>query len=106
MARYRCDRHGRVCVDWLHAFSAYHAIELLEEHARSIALIVSDHRMGGKSGTQLLQEVGERWPNMRRMLLTSWLDGDKASAPYDALSKDLDADYLIDRICKLSRNLP
>jgi DNA-binding NtrC family response regulator len=98
-------------VTWLHAHSAYEAIEILEEEARTVALIVSDHRMTpGRSGTELLREVGERWPNVKRMLLTSWLDGAKAELAaeydYEALGKDLDAAYLIDRICRLSRGLP
>lgn len=107
MGRWRCERHGRVCMNWLHASNAREATELLELRGAVVALVVSDHRMPGQSGMDFLAEVGRRWPTVRRLLLTSWLDGDKvARADFECLSKDLDGAFLLDKICRLSRGLP
>ena len=47
------------------------ALALLE--ARSVDLVVSDYRMPGGSGADLLRQVRARWPATRRMLLSGWV---------------------------------
>ncbi len=44
------------------------ALALLESNI--VQLIVSDHRMPGMSGVELLQRVRERWPDILRIMIT------------------------------------
>jgi len=46
------------------------ALALLE--AESVDLLVTDQKMPGMSGLQLLAEVHRRWPGTPRLLLTGW----------------------------------
>lgn len=48
------------------------AISLLEQ--QHIDLVVSDMRMPGRSGAELLAEVRERWPEVVRILMTGYSD--------------------------------
>jgi response regulator RpfG family c-di-GMP phosphodiesterase len=48
------------------------ALELLQ--TESVDLIISDMRMPGMDGAQLLQAVRERWPEVVRLLLTGYAD--------------------------------
>ncbi len=51
------------------------AIALLDAQraeGRPVSLVVSDQKMPGSSGLQLLAEVAERHPDTARMLLTGW----------------------------------
>jgi len=52
------------------AGSAEEALEILEEKPAN--LILSDHRMPGMSGTELLGEVRNRWPDTIRMILSGY----------------------------------
>jgi len=48
------------------------ALELLG--AETVDLLVTDQKMPGMSGLQLLAEVHRRWPATRRLLLTGWTE--------------------------------
>lgn len=54
------------------AQSGEEALELLEKEP--VEIIVSDQRMPGLSGVELLARVRERWPEMLRMMLTGYTD--------------------------------
>lgn len=54
------------------AASGYEALRLLEEQA--IDIVVTDIRMPGMDGLQLLEQIGERWPHIRAILLTGHSD--------------------------------
>jgi type II secretory ATPase GspE/PulE/Tfp pilus assembly ATPase PilB-like protein/FixJ family two-component response regulator len=56
----------------LTASSGSEALRMLEKH--SIHLVVSDHRMPGMSGAQLLKQIKERWPEIIRIMLTGYAD--------------------------------
>ncbi len=58
------------------AASGSEALELLEREP--IQVIVSDHRMPGISGIELLAQVRERWPEVVRMMLTGYTNVDIA----------------------------
>lgn len=45
---------------------------LAELEARSVDLVVSDHKMPGMTGVDLLALVKQRWPATRRILLSGW----------------------------------
>src|SRR5689334_5225604 len=50
------------------------ALAVLErEH---VGVVVSDQRMPGLTGTELLARVAERWPSVTRILLTAYSDRD------------------------------
>ncbi|HEY6871886.1 MAG TPA: ATPase, T2SS/T4P/T4SS family [Geobacteraceae bacterium] len=42
--------------------------------AEKVHLVVSDHRMPGKSGAEFLKEIKERWPETIRIMLTGHAD--------------------------------
>jgi response regulator RpfG family c-di-GMP phosphodiesterase len=50
------------------AENAAAALDLLESNM--VQLVVSDHRMPGMSGVELLQRVRERWPDVLRIMIT------------------------------------
>jgi CheY-like chemotaxis protein len=64
----RCLR--REGYEILTAGSAAEALALLR--ARDVDLIVSDQKMPGMSGLDLLREVAARFAGVRRVLLTGW----------------------------------
>jgi DNA-binding NtrC family response regulator len=37
-----------------------------------VDLVLSDHKMPGMSGSDLLREVASRWPDVTRLLITGW----------------------------------
>jgi response regulator RpfG family c-di-GMP phosphodiesterase len=50
------------------------ALEVLEEHAPTIGVVVSDYSMPGMSGAEVLRAVRLRWPDITRVLLTGNAD--------------------------------
>lgn len=50
------------------------ALKILEE--REVQVVVSDQRMPNMSGTELLEIVSEKYPNIRRYLLTAFTDAE------------------------------
>ncbi len=56
-------------------FTALNADEALEILRReTIHLVISDHRMPGMNGAQLLRKVKEEWPQTIRIMLTGYAD--------------------------------
>lgn len=39
-----------------------------------VDLVLSDHKMPGMTGSELLREVSQRWPNVVRILITGWAE--------------------------------
>ncbi len=58
--------------DLLTATSSAEALEVM--HANNVSVIISDQRMPGGSGTELLSIVREKYPDTVRMLLTAFTD--------------------------------
>ena len=48
------------------------ALRILDE--RPVDLVLSDHKMPGMTGVQLLAEVAKRKPDTVRMLITGWTE--------------------------------
>ncbi len=70
----RCLRSAGYCV--LTAASGEHALAQLENMAEQqvIDVVLSDMRMPGMDGAQLLEQVHARWPHIVRVLLTGQAD--------------------------------
>jgi FixJ family two-component response regulator len=68
----------------LTAPSAAAAVAVLEEHGHRVGVIVSDQRMPGRTGVELLTDVRHRWPGIVRILLTAYADLDSAVAAVNA----------------------
>ncbi|HYG67334.1 MAG TPA: response regulator, partial [Anaeromyxobacteraceae bacterium] len=56
----------------LDATDACSALPILEREP--VQVVVSDYRMPGMSGVELLREVKRRWPRIQRVLLTGQAD--------------------------------
>ncbi|RJR14730.1 MAG: response regulator [Nitrospiraceae bacterium] len=56
----------------LTAGSADEALDILEK--TKVHLIISDHRMPGMTGAQLLKEIKQKWPDTIRIMLTGHAD--------------------------------
>ncbi len=56
------------------ATDADSAWRLIEKHANRLALVISDQRMPGRSGVELLTAVKERCPQAARLLTTAYSD--------------------------------
>ena len=56
------------------ASSGQEGLEHLE--AKKIAVVVSDHRMPGMTGSEFLAKVRERWPDTFRIMMTGYADVD------------------------------
>lgn len=60
------------------AGSVADALSVLEEHGPQIAVLVTDQRMPGASGVELLRQVRARWPQITRILTTAYTDLEEA----------------------------
>jgi type II secretory ATPase GspE/PulE/Tfp pilus assembly ATPase PilB-like protein/FixJ family two-component response regulator/RNA polymerase subunit RPABC4/transcription elongation factor Spt4 len=56
----------------LTASNGFDALEILESD--DVHLVISDYRMPGMSGAQLLKEIKTRWPAVIRIMLTGYAD--------------------------------
>lgn len=56
----------------LTATSAAKALEIME--ARPVQLVISDHRMPGMTGAEMLKRIKESWPETIRIMLTGYAD--------------------------------
>ncbi len=56
----------------LTADSAEEALEIMA--SSTVHLVVSDHRMPGMTGAELLRRIKERWPDTIRIMLTGYAD--------------------------------
>ena len=54
------------------------AMVILERDADKIAVVLSDQRMPGQCGTELLKTVHTRWPGIMRVLVTAYSELDSA----------------------------
>lgn len=54
------------------AASGEEAIQILK--AKSVAVLITDHRMPGMTGAQLCWEVKARWPGVRRFMFSAYCD--------------------------------
>jgi signal transduction histidine kinase len=58
------------------AQSADEAIAVLGEHGAQIAVLVTDYRMPGRDGDDLLRQVAKEYPQIVRILVTAYADKD------------------------------
>lgn len=54
------------------------AITVLEAHGHEIGVLITDQRMPGQTGVDLLRRVREDWPDIVRLLTTAYSDLDEA----------------------------
>ena len=58
----------------LTATSAEAALKLLAEQTQPVDLLFTDYTMPGQNGWQLIQVARERWPKMRCLLASGYID--------------------------------
>lgn len=56
------------------------AMEILNKDAARIGVVISDQRMPGGSGTELLTNIRAQWPNIVRIMTTAYSDMESAIA--------------------------
>jgi len=61
------------------ALNGTEGVQLLEQHS-DIDIIISDMRMPGMDGAEFLKIAAQRWPNIKRILLTGYADINSAIA--------------------------
>jgi response regulator RpfG family c-di-GMP phosphodiesterase len=82
-------------------------LDFLEGEADNIDLIISDMRMPVMDGAAFLKEAAQKWPDIKRVLLTGYSDSDSTlSAIKEAnidefLDKPWMDDELEGRVCEL-----
>jgi two-component system, cell cycle sensor histidine kinase and response regulator CckA len=59
------------------ADSGHSALELLERRTEPVHLLLSDIVMHGMRGTELVERVGKRWPEIKLLLMSGYPDGAK-----------------------------
>lgn len=85
----------------LEAANGLAALTLLERER--VDVVVVDLVMPGLPGDELLEVVGRRWPETRRVLLTAWSTAELVlSSAYEVLDKGLAGWLLTDRIACLA----
>jgi two-component system probable response regulator PhcQ len=62
----------------LTALNAEEALAILARDANKISVVISDHRMPGRTGVDFLTEVRQRWPGIVRILITAYAGIDNA----------------------------
>lgn len=75
----------------LRATSGREALELLEDLVlkdRQVAAVISDQRMPGVSGIEVLQEVRQQSPDTKLLLLTAYADNDVAIRAINDIALD------------------
>jgi two-component system NtrC family sensor kinase len=60
------------------------AMAVLEKEGAGIGVVITDQRMPGRSGVELLTHVREKWPAIVRILITAYSDLDNAVAAVNA----------------------
>jgi len=60
--------------DVITAASAEEGLRVMEQNHESIAVVISDQRLGGMQGTLFLTKLRERYPDVMRILATAYAD--------------------------------
>jgi two-component system NtrC family sensor kinase len=60
------------------------ALVILEDPANNVGVVISDQRMPGRTGVELLSEVRKRWPAVVRLLITAYTEIEDAVAAVNA----------------------
>ncbi|MEK4249067.1 response regulator [Paenibacillus sp. FSL W7-1287] len=86
------------------ALSGAKALEIMENNA--IDIIITDIKMPGMSGIELIATIHERWPHVHSILLTGYADFEYAKQAitqqsFDYLLKPISDEDLIDSVTRL-----
>src|SRR5919198_799742 len=68
------DANGRTRFTVLTADSGPDALDILAQRSAQIAVLITDQRMPGMSGVELLERARDTFPEVRRMLITAYSD--------------------------------
>lgn len=80
------------------------ALTFLEGCAEETAVLVADERMPGLTGSRMLKSVGERWPTIRRVLVTAHRTGKLLfDADYPVFAKSADLQHVARFVAQLAR---
>jgi two-component system probable response regulator PhcQ len=60
------------------------AMEIMNAQAANVGVVITDQRMPGQLGVELLTQVRQKWPNIMRVLITAFSDIESAIAAVNA----------------------
>ncbi len=95
-----CEKHYAVIT----TENSQQALDYLESNHQQVAVLVSDQKMPGMQGTDLLQEVSHRYPDIIRLLTTAYMENDNSEELihqgkiFSYIIKPWDIDELINSI--------
>jgi len=97
------SEHSELDLEIYHSYSALEALDTLRK--LKIDVVLTDIKMPGMSGLELLQEIHKQWPRCKVIFLTSYNDFNYAkeaisSGGFDYILKTEDEDCIIDTVSK------
>ncbi|GLX67778.1 response regulator [Paenibacillus glycanilyticus] len=86
------------------ALSGPMALQIMEDHP--VDIVITDIRMPGMSGIELITAINNKWPHVRTILLTGYADFDYAKqaiaqGTFDYLLKPVSDEDLIDSVTRV-----
>ncbi len=87
------------------ATSAQEALRFLEERP-DIDMLVTDHLMPGKTGVQLVEEVGRRWPTLPTLIITGYTVPERFPQHITRLVKPFRKAEIATAVAELLRGAP
>ncbi|ACS99626.1 response regulator [Paenibacillus sp. JDR-2] len=90
------------------ALSGPIALQIMEDHA--IDIVITDIKMPGMSGIELITAINSKWPHVRTILLTGYADFDYAKQAiaqntFDYLLKPVSDEDLIDSVERVVKQI-
>ncbi|MBN1593443.1 MAG: response regulator [Candidatus Coatesbacteria bacterium] len=92
------DEEGQL--EFLTASSGQEALDILANHHEEIDLVLTDQRMPGMSGAELLRQISEKYPTMGSIVISGFAEFEDMrsafkSGIFDYIKKPYDEDHLV-----------
>jgi two-component system response regulator YesN len=90
------------------ALSGPMALQIMEDHA--VDIVITDIRMPGMSGIEMITQINSKWPHVKTILLTGYADFDYAKQAiaqntFDYLLKPVSDEDLVDSVKRVGNQI-